>query len=181
MKGGPKSCSTRLRKSQCFLHLKIHLKDLKSEGDFGVKYQCKSQQDVDTVCLGCPTEENEKPRVTYSLEFTFDADTRVAITIYCQAMEEFMKGMAVYSTKNPLLQSKTVHYKRGVSQQFSLPSFKIDFSEWKDELNFYLDQGIFPVLIQAVVDEGDAGPTKNFPSQTECKVADVVSAMGTYV
>lgn len=38
-----------------------------------------------------------------------------------------------YSCKNPCLQSETVHYKRGVSQQFSLPSFKIDFSEWKDE------------------------------------------------
>ena len=31
------------------------------------------------------------------------------------------------------MQSETVHYKRGVSQQFSLPSFKIDFSEWKDD------------------------------------------------
>ncbi|XP_038618476.1 E3 ubiquitin-protein ligase MGRN1 isoform X2 [Tachyglossus aculeatus] len=103
-----------------------------------------------------PTEENGKPRVMYSLEFTFDADARVAITIYCQAMEEFMSGMAVYSTKNPSLQSETVHYKRGVSQQFSLPSFKIDFSEWKDdELNFDLDRGVFPVVIQAVVDEGD--------------------------
>lgn len=38
-----------------------------------------------------------------------------------------------YSTKNPSLQSETVHYKRGVSQQFSLPSFKIDFSDWKDD------------------------------------------------
>ncbi|KAF3818926.1 hypothetical protein GH733_012343 [Mirounga leonina] len=61
-----------------------------------------------------------------------------------------------YSPKSPALQSETVHYKRGVSQQFSLPSFKIDFSEWKDdELNFDLDRGMFPVVIQAVVDEGD--------------------------
>ncbi|KAK7796907.1 hypothetical protein U0070_008916 [Myodes glareolus] len=103
-----------------------------------------------------PTEDGEKPRVLYSLEFTFDADARVAITIYCQAVEEFLNGMAVYSCKNPSLQSETVHYKRGVSQQFSLPSFKIDFSEWKDdELNFDLDRGVFPVVIQAVVDEGD--------------------------
>lgn len=29
--------------------------------------------------------------------------------------------------------SETVHYKRGVSQQFSLPSFKINFSDWKEE------------------------------------------------
>ncbi|KAM4820177.1 E3 ubiquitin-protein ligase MGRN1 isoform 3-T3 [Thomomys bottae] len=103
-----------------------------------------------------PTEDGEKPRVLYSLEFTFDADARVAITIYCQAVEEFLNGTAVYSPKSPALQSETVHYKRGVSQQFSLPSFKIDFSEWKDdELNFDLDRGVFPVVIQAVVDEGD--------------------------
>ncbi|XP_063270636.1 E3 ubiquitin-protein ligase MGRN1 isoform X4 [Prinia subflava] len=117
------------------------------------------KDDVDS-----PTEENGKQRVLYSLEFTFDADARVAITIYCQATEEFVGGMAVdgessesiYSTKNPSLQSETVHYKRGVSQQFSLPSFKIDFSEWKDdELNFDLDRGVFPVVIRAVVDEGD--------------------------
>uniref|UniRef100_A0A8C0IVQ0 E3 ubiquitin-protein ligase n=1 Tax=Chelonoidis abingdonii TaxID=106734 RepID=A0A8C0IVQ0_CHEAB len=106
--------------------------------------------------LDSPTEENGKQKVLYSLEFTFDADARVAITIYCQATEEFISGMAVYSTKNPSLQSETVHYKRGVSQQFSLPSFKIDFSDWKDdELNFDLDRGVFPVVIQAVVDEGD--------------------------
>ncbi|XP_034878076.1 E3 ubiquitin-protein ligase MGRN1 isoform X1 [Mirounga leonina] len=103
-----------------------------------------------------PSEDSEKPRVLYSLEFTFDADARVAITIYCQAVEEFLNGTAVYSPKSPALQSETVHYKRGVSQQFSLPSFKIDFSEWKDdELNFDLDRGMFPVVIQAVVDEGD--------------------------
>uniref|UniRef100_A0A2K5H9T6 E3 ubiquitin-protein ligase n=1 Tax=Colobus angolensis palliatus TaxID=336983 RepID=A0A2K5H9T6_COLAP len=103
-----------------------------------------------------PTEDGDKPRVLYSLEFTFDADARVAITIYCQASEEFLNGRAVYSPKSPSLQSETVHYKRGVSQQFSLPSFKIDFLEWKDdELNFDLDRGVFPVVIQAVVDEGD--------------------------
>ncbi|KAL9835970.1 LOW QUALITY PROTEIN: E3 ubiquitin-protein ligase MGRN1 [Geothlypis trichas] len=108
------------------------------------------KDDVDS-----PTEENGKQKVLYSLEFTFDAG-RVAITIYCQATEEFVGGMAIYSTKNPSLQSETVHYKRGVSQQFSLPSFKIDFSEWKDdELNFDLDRGVFPVVIRAVVDEGD--------------------------
>uniref|UniRef100_A0A2K6EJ79 E3 ubiquitin-protein ligase n=1 Tax=Propithecus coquereli TaxID=379532 RepID=A0A2K6EJ79_PROCO len=63
-----------------------------------------------------PTEDSEKPRVLYSLEFTFDADARVAITIYCQAVEEFLNGRA---------------------------------------LNFDLDRGVFPVVIQAVVDEGD--------------------------
>lgn len=38
-----------------------------------------------------------------------------------------------YSAKSPAFVSETVYYKRGVSQQFTLPSFKIDFSEWKEE------------------------------------------------
>lgn len=29
--------------------------------------------------------------------------------------------------------SETVCYKRGINQQFSLPSFKIDFTKWKPE------------------------------------------------
>jgi len=38
-----------------------------------------------------------------------------------------------YSPKTPALVSETVYYKRGVSQQFTLPAFKIDLSEWKEE------------------------------------------------
>uniref|UniRef100_A0A8C2U1K9 E3 ubiquitin-protein ligase n=1 Tax=Coturnix japonica TaxID=93934 RepID=A0A8C2U1K9_COTJA len=107
------------------------------------------KDDVDS-----PTEENGKQKVLYSLEFTFDADARVAITIYCQATEEFVGGMAVYSTKNPSLQSETVHYKRGVSQQFSLPSFKIDFSDWKDdEVSLFL---VLPSFHSSVASEAVA-------------------------
>ncbi|KAJ8786608.1 hypothetical protein J1605_006097 [Eschrichtius robustus] len=105
-----------------------------------------------------PTEDGEKPRVLYSLEFTFDADARVAITIYCQAVEEFLNGTAAYTPKSPALQSETVHYKRGVSQQFSLPSFKIDFSEWKDDEPGYLDCGSRSV--QALAGLGDRGQTE---------------------
>uniref|UniRef100_A0A673MH67 E3 ubiquitin-protein ligase n=1 Tax=Sinocyclocheilus rhinocerous TaxID=307959 RepID=A0A673MH67_9TELE len=109
------------------------------------------KDDADT-----PTDEGSKPRALYGVEFTFDSDARVAITIYCQAFEEFSNGMALYSPKTPALVSETVYYKRGVSQQFTLPSFKIDFSEWNEEdLNFDLDRGVFPMVIQAVVDEGD--------------------------
>lgn len=32
---------------------------------------------------------------SYGVEFCFDTDARVAITIYCQAFEEFSNGMAV--------------------------------------------------------------------------------------
>ncbi|TRY83983.1 hypothetical protein DNTS_006299 [Danionella cerebrum] len=96
------------------------------------------------------------PRVLYSVEFCFDTDARVAVTLYCQAFEEFSNGMAIYTAKNPSMVSQTVHYKRGINQQFSLPSFKIDFSKWKpEELNFDLDKGVFPLVIQAIVDDGD--------------------------
>ncbi|TRY83745.1 hypothetical protein DNTS_003960 [Danionella cerebrum] len=103
-----------------------------------------------------PTDQGITQRALYGVEFTFDSDARVALTICCQAFEEFSNGTAIYSPKSPALVSETVYYKRGVSQQFTLPSFKIDFSDWKEEdLNFDLDRGVFPMVIQAVVDEGD--------------------------
>lgn len=36
-----------------------------------------------------------KNRACYNVEFTFDADTQVAITIYYQAIEEFHSGVPV--------------------------------------------------------------------------------------
>lgn len=48
------------------------------------------KDDADT-----PTDEGIKPRALYGVEFTFDSDARVAITIYCQAFEEFSNGMAM--------------------------------------------------------------------------------------
>lgn len=37
----------------------------------------------------------EDPGVLYGVEFYFDTDARVAITLYCQAFEEFTNGVAV--------------------------------------------------------------------------------------
>lgn len=39
-------------------------------------------------------EEAGKAKVHYNVEFTFDTDARVAITIYYQATEEFQNGIA---------------------------------------------------------------------------------------
>lgn len=41
--------------------------------------------------------------------------------------------IASYIPKDNSLQSETVHYKRGVSQQFCLPSHTVDPSEWAEE------------------------------------------------
>uniref|UniRef100_A0A1A8Q5T9 E3 ubiquitin-protein ligase n=2 Tax=Nothobranchius TaxID=28779 RepID=A0A1A8Q5T9_9TELE len=95
-------------------------------------------------------------RASYNVEFTFDADTQVAITIYYQAIEEFHNGVPVYLPQDSSLQSETVHFKRGVSQQFCLSSHTVNLSEWDDEeLLFDVDKEIFPMVVQAVVDEGE--------------------------
>lgn len=39
-----------------------------------------------------PGEEVSKAKTRYNVEFTFDTDARVAITIYYQATEEFQNG-----------------------------------------------------------------------------------------
>uniref|UniRef100_A0A8C6YGZ8 E3 ubiquitin-protein ligase n=1 Tax=Naja naja TaxID=35670 RepID=A0A8C6YGZ8_NAJNA len=103
-----------------------------------------------------PGEEVSKAKVQYNVEFTFDTDARVAITIYYQATEEFQNGVVSYIPKESSLHSETVHYKRGVCQQFCLPSHSIDPSEWaEEELSFDLDREIYPMVVLAVVDEGD--------------------------
>ncbi|XP_028912702.1 E3 ubiquitin ligase RNF157 isoform X2 [Ornithorhynchus anatinus] len=103
-----------------------------------------------------PGEEANKAKVQYNVEFTFDTDARVAITIYYQATEEFQNGIASYVPKDNSLQSETVHYKRGVCQQFELPSHTVDPSQWaEEELGFDLDREVFPLVVHAVVDEGE--------------------------
>ncbi|XP_059006272.1 E3 ubiquitin ligase RNF157 isoform X1 [Mustela lutreola] len=101
-------------------------------------------------------EEAGGAKVHYNVEFTFDTDARVAITIYYQATEEFQNGIASYIPKDNSLQSETVHYKRGVCQQFCLPSHTVDPSQWaEEELGFDLDREVYPLVVHAVVDEGD--------------------------
>ncbi|XP_072882607.1 E3 ubiquitin ligase RNF157 isoform X2 [Hemitrygon akajei] len=112
--------------------------------------------------IRCP-EEVQSPggdssilKVPYNVEFTFDADAQVAITIYYQATEEFHNGCASYTSKDCSLQSETVHYRRGVCQQFCLPTHTIDPSDWMDEeLVCNADGTVYPMVIHAVVDEGE--------------------------
>lgn len=72
--------------NNCFKENSSHCADLKLVEPLDSRYK----DDSDT-----PVEEGGKPKVQYGVEFTFDADARVAITLYCQAFEEFTNGMAV--------------------------------------------------------------------------------------
>uniref|UniRef100_A0A8D2Q7F8 E3 ubiquitin-protein ligase n=1 Tax=Varanus komodoensis TaxID=61221 RepID=A0A8D2Q7F8_VARKO len=102
-----------------------------------------------------PGEEVSKAKVHYNVEFTFDTDARVAITIYYQATEEFQNGVVSYIPRDNSLQSETVHYKRGVCQQFCLPSHTVDPSEWtEEELGFDLDREVYPMVVLAVHADG---------------------------
>ncbi|XP_031691289.1 E3 ubiquitin ligase RNF157 isoform X2 [Oncorhynchus kisutch] len=107
--------------------------------------------------LKLPGEEVAgKSKACYNIEFTFDADTQVAITIYYQAIEEFHNGVPIYLPQDSPLQSEIVHFKRGVCQQFCLPSHSVNLSEWADEeLLFDMDKDVFPMVIQATVDKGE--------------------------
>lgn len=84
-----------------------------------------------------------------------------------------------YLPQDSSLQSETVHFKRGVCQQFCLPSHTVNLSEWADDevgsallpvpvgfvssspslvssqLLFDMDKEIFPMVIQAAVAEGE--------------------------
>ncbi|XP_053939155.1 E3 ubiquitin ligase RNF157 isoform X2 [Cuculus canorus] len=103
-----------------------------------------------------PGEEVSKAKVHYNVEFTFDTDARVAITIYYQASEEFHNGVVSYIPRDNSLQSETVHYKRGVCQQFCMPSHTVDPSGWsEEELGFDLDREVYPMVVHVVVDEGE--------------------------
>lgn len=87
-----------------------------------------------------------------------------------------------YLPQDSSLQSETVHFKRGVCQQFCLPSHTVNLSEWADDevgfcspagstwvlspahlslvssqLLFDMDKEIFPMVIQAAVAEGEGG------------------------
>ncbi|XP_077315466.1 E3 ubiquitin ligase RNF157 isoform X2 [Lithobates pipiens] len=102
--------------------------------------------------------EGSRSKVHYNVEFTFDTDARVAITIYYQATEEFQGGIASYIPKASNLQSETVYFKKGVSQQFCLPSHTVDPSEWREEeLTFDLDREVYPMVVHAVVEEEHIG------------------------
>ncbi|XP_028845517.1 putative E3 ubiquitin-protein ligase MGRN1 isoform X3 [Denticeps clupeoides] len=88
----------------------------------------------------------------YGVEFIFDADAEVAITVCCQAREELTSGMPVYSPNSPTFLAETVLYRRGVNQQFSHPSFRIDFTQWTPEENVDGSFSVKPLKQKQIVD-----------------------------
>ncbi|XP_078611373.1 uncharacterized protein LOC144881888 isoform X2 [Branchiostoma floridae x Branchiostoma japonicum] len=101
-------------------------------------------------------EEDEEKETSpkYNVEFTFDTDVKVGITIHYFATEEIVNGLAVYTSNDPTLTSETVHYKRGASQTFSLPSHVLDPGMWNmDDFSYDADKQVIPMVIQCCVEE----------------------------
>lgn len=113
---------------------------------------------------------------------------------HLQCPDSVLSPRDSYIPRDNSLQSETVHYKRGVCQQFCVPSHTVDPSEWSEEevgptglrhrpqgrvqlrmrdeasitapshqasppvslqLGFDLDREVYPMVVHAVVDEGE--------------------------
>lgn len=99
--------------------------------------------------------EGASPQNTYNIDFTFDADAKVAITIYYFCSEEISPSGITLVPKDSLT-SETFHYKKGYNQQFSQPTHIFNpnlFAE--DDLSFNQDNTHYPVAIHCVVEEGN--------------------------
>ena len=57
----------------------------------------------------------------YNIEFTFDCDVRVSITVYYLCVEEVVAGGLVLTPKDKSITSPTYQYRRGAGQVFSQP------------------------------------------------------------
>ncbi|XP_071966045.1 E3 ubiquitin-protein ligase MGRN1-like isoform X2 [Antedon mediterranea] len=112
----------------------------------------KDERNLDT-----DSEENTES-VKYNLEFIFDTEARVAITVYMFASEEIVNGQyAVYQPKEGVgLRSETFHYQKGANQLFKQPAFVINPANYSEtDFNFDPLKDLIPLVVQCCVDEGD--------------------------
>ncbi|XP_033107990.1 probable E3 ubiquitin-protein ligase MGRN1 [Anneissia japonica] len=103
-------------------------------------------------------EESTDMADRYNLEFVFDSEAKVAITVYLFATEEIVNGQhAVYQPKEGLgIRSETFQYQKGANQLFKQPAFIINPGRFTEaDFNFDPLKDLIPVVIQCCVDEGD--------------------------
>ncbi|XP_046399678.1 E3 ubiquitin ligase Rnf157 isoform X2 [Ischnura elegans] len=73
-----------------------------------------------------------KPLDRFGIEFTFDCDTRCAITIHYLCTEDITSGGVVYTPRDPSMSSETFRYERGANQHFSHPSHWFEPGRFSD-------------------------------------------------
>ncbi|XP_022316902.2 putative E3 ubiquitin-protein ligase MGRN1 isoform X2 [Crassostrea virginica] len=101
-------------------------------------------------------DKSDSTSTKYNIEFTFDSDSKCAITIYYFAMEDVNNGQITFQTKETCLNSETYHYKRGANQLFSQSMHVLDPSKYTDEEWQYDPvKETIPVVISCVVEDDD--------------------------
>lgn len=92
----------------------------------------------------------------YNIEFTFDCDVRVSITLYYFCTEEVVGGSLTLVPKDPSTTSPTFQYKRGAGQVFSQPGhvFCPELHS-ETELAFSPEKDMLPIAVHCVAEEGE--------------------------
>lgn len=110
------------------------------------------------------TTTNYNPNTNYNIEFVFDTDVKVAITIYYFCYEEIKSDSVNYISKNLYVNSPTFYYDVGANQLFSQSMHVFNPSLYNeselvyrplDEEGNFIVNNTFPMVIQCVSLEGD--------------------------
>ncbi|XP_062576969.1 probable E3 ubiquitin-protein ligase MGRN1 isoform X2 [Saccostrea cucullata] len=111
---------------------------------------------VDDSEDGSGGDKTDSINTKYNIEFTFDSDSKCAITLYYFATEDVNNGQITFQSREPCLNSETYRYKRGANQLFSQPTHVLDPSKYSDEEWQYdpMKEAI-PVIISCVVEDDD--------------------------
>ena len=101
-------------------------------------------------------EDQPKQAQQYNIQFTFDCDVRVAITIHYLSAEEVVSGALHLSPRHPAASSPVYQYRRGAGQQFNQTGHIFNPESMEEELLLNgFEQGLVPVAIHALAEEGE--------------------------
>jgi len=91
----------------------------------------------------------------YNIEFTFDCDVRVSITVYYLCVEEVVAGVLVLTPRDKSITSPTYQYRRGAGQVFSQPEHTFSPEPYEADICFIPGTELLPVAVHCVAEEGE--------------------------
>lgn len=137
------------------------------------------KESVRMVKVVAPSSKGDEIAKThYNVEFMFDSDCNVSITIYYFVAEDVTPNGIVFARRDKSIVSETYNYSVGANQLFCQPSHTFDPSLYNDDdLLYNIDKEIIPVAIHCVAQE-----TAEESKQSHTTYAVVEKhADGTYV
>jgi len=91
----------------------------------------------------------------YNIQFTMDCDVKTSVTIYYLATEEMTSSTVCYTPKYEHLRSSTYVYPKGSGQVFNQTQHIFEPLPLEMELIESRPEGVLPVVIHCIADEGD--------------------------